>query len=86
MERYERQVEKIRNQMVAARNEQTQLSESLAEERALGTQRQRLEEMAKNGLTMLLSDDIPPREANIFFRQRVRLWVEKRGITRVEWL
>ncbi len=86
LERYRRQVEKLSGRVAGAKEEQAKLSESLAEEQALGTQRQRLEELARNGLTMLLSDDIPPREANIFFRQRVRLWVEKGHITRVEWL
>jgi DNA invertase Pin-like site-specific DNA recombinase len=86
LDRYQRQVEKIQAQMSGAEKERERLNEGLSEEMALGTQRQRLEDLARDGLTMLLSDEIPPRQANIFFRHRVRLWVTKGSIINVEWL
>lgn len=83
LERYERQMERIKAEMDYERSQIAELTTALADEQARGTRRQRMEQVAALGLTMLDGD---PTLANAWLRERVRVWVEHHTPIMVEWL
>ena len=66
-ERYQRQVERIEEQIAMAQAQQTEINHMLVNERRAGNRLQRLEEIAADGLAMLTHDDLPT--ANAWFRR-----------------
>lgn len=82
--RYQRQVEKLRQEILAAEEQRERLRSAIGAAEDTAKRRQRLDEAAASGLAMLESDDIPT--ANAWMRRHVRIWIRDCQVSQVEFI